>query len=462
MKFSSLSKRLLKIAVVSVVVVVAYFAASGLSTGMQLAFVVFVMAASLWITTAIPLAATSLLIAVSQPLLGIQSFEAALRPFFDPIVVLLLGGFLLALAIEKHDLDEVFAQRIVARFSVDLKMVTLGLMVSTAFLSMWISNTASTAIMMTLALRLTADVKDERGNASKIMVLGIAYSATVGGLATLIGTPSNALAAAMLRKTVGYNLSFFEWFLYGLPLTAILVIVIWLLLFKIFPTDVKELPKVETQSKKLTKQQKITFALFMFAVVLWVTGQLPEPLVELTGWSGHGLSSGIVAAVVAVALFLTGLLDENDLPKVSWNTLLLFGGGLSLGSALEVSGLTGWIGQGITQATGGGGISAIFLLAFSALGFSIVASNTASSSVFIPIAISVGLASGMSPVVLAVLVAICSSLDFMLPVGTPPNAIAYSTGRVKMQEMVKAGVLLDILSALITIFLALFLWSFLV
>jgi len=200
----------------------------------------------------------------------------------------------------------------------------------------------------------------------------------------------------------------------------------------------------------------------VFAVGLWVTGQLPEPLVELTGWSGHGLSSGIVAAIVAVALFLTGLLDENDLPKVSWNTLLLFGGGLSLGSALEVSGLTGWIGQSITQATGGGGIAAIFLLAFSALGFSIVASNTASSSVFIPIAISVGLASGTNPVILAVLVAICSSLDFMLPVGTPPNAIAYSTGKVKMHEMVKAGVLLDIFSALTTIFLALFLWTFLV
>jgi sodium-dependent dicarboxylate transporter 2/3/5 len=316
--------------------------------------------------------------------------------------------------------------------------------------------------MVTLALRLTADVKDERGNASKIMVLGIAYSATVGGLATLIGTPSNALVAAMLKKSVGYNLSFFEWFLYGLPLTAILVIIIWLILFKIFPTNVKELPKVETQRKKLTKQQKITFALFVFAVGLWVTGQLPEPLVELTGWSGHGLSSGIVAAIVAVALFLTGLLDENDLPKVSWNTLLLFGGGLSLGSALEVSGLTGWIGQSITQATGGGGIAAIFLLAFSALGFSIVASNTASSSVFIPIAISVGLASGTNPVILAVLVAICSSLDFMLPVGTPPNAIAYSTGKVKMHEMVKAGVLLDIFSALTTIFLALFLWTFLV
>ncbi len=458
MKLLLRNERLLKLAAVSFAIIATYFLTSGLGLEMQLAFVILAMAASLWVTTAIPLAATSLLIALSQPLLGIQSFNDALKHFFDPIVVLLLGGFLLALAIEKHDLDEVLSQRIVARFGTSLKMVVLGMMLATAFLSMWISNTASTAIMMTLALRLTADVKDERGNASKIMVLGIAYSATVGGLATLIGTPANALAAALLRETQGYNLSFFEWFLYGIPLTAILILVIWMLLFRVFPTNVKEIPKIEMQRKALTKQQKITLTVFLFAVILWVSGQLPEPLIELTGWSGHGLSSSIVAAVVGVMLFFTGLLDENDVSKVSWNTLLLFGGGLSLGSALQVSGLTGWIGQSITATTGGGGIAAIFLLAFSALGFSIIASNTASASIFIPMAISVGIASGLSPVILAVLVAMCSSLDFMLPVGTPPNAIAFSTGKVKMQEMIKAGALLDILGGLTAITLAVFLW----
>jgi sodium-dependent dicarboxylate transporter 2/3/5 len=457
-KFLVWDKRLLKFLAVSFAVIIAYLTAGELDVKMRFALVVLVMAASFWITTVIPLAATSLLVALSQPLLGIQPFDAALKPFFDPIVVLLLGGFLLALAIEKHDLDEVFAQRIVARFGVNLKMVVLGLMLATAFLSMWISNTASTAIMITLALRLTTNIKDEKDNATKIMVLGIAYSATVGGLATLIGTVPNALAAAMLRETIGYNLSFFEWLLYGLPLTAILIFVIWLLLFRVFPTSIKEISKVETQRKKLTRQQKITLTTFVFAVILWFTGQLPEPLVELTGWSGHGLSSSIVAAIVAISLFLTDLLDENDISKVSWNTLLLFGGGLSLGSALEVSGLTNWFGQSITRATGGGGVTAIILLAFSALGFSIVASNTASASVFIPIAISVGLASGTNPVILAVLVAICSSVDFMLPIGTPPNAIAYSTGKVKMQEMIKAGVFLDILGALIAISLALSLW----
>jgi len=418
-------QKLLRFAVVIATVIIVYSLSDGLKPEMRLTLTLLIMASSLWVTEAIPLAATSLLVALFQPLLGIQNFSHALSYFFDPIVVLLLGGFLLARTVEKQDLDEVFANKIVRRFGVDPKMVVLGLMFATAFLSMWISNTASTALMITLALRLTTEVRDKNGNFAKITVLAIAYSATAGGLATLIGTPSNAMAAGFLKDTIDYSLTFLGWSLYGIPIAVLSIFTIWMLLFKVFPTDVKTIQSPDKQEKPLTRKQKLTLAIFVIAVVLWFSGQLPEPLADLLGWSGHGLTSGMVAILVAVALFLTGLLDENDLSKIGWGTLLLIGGGLSLGSALEVSGLTKWIGESITSFSGvGSPVVLVFLLGFSALGFSIIASNTASASIFIPIAISAGIASDFNPVILAILVSICSNLDFMLPIGTPPNAIA--------------------------------------
>lgn len=454
-------QRLAKLVIVIAVVAAAYFLAEGIAQEMRLTIVLLVMASSLWITEAIPLSATSLLVALSQPLFGIQNFAPALSHFFDPVVALLLGGFLLARTVEKQDLDEFFASVIIKRFGVESKMVVLGLMLATAFLSMWISNTASTALMIALALRLTAHVKDEHENMTKIMVLGIAYSATAGGLATLIGTAPNAMAAAFLKDTVDYSLTFLGWSLYGFPLSVLTILVIWVLLFKLFPTDIKTITPPAQQQKTLNKTQKLTLAIFAMAMGLWFSGQLPEPLAALLGWSGHGLTASMVAIFVAVVLFLTGLLDENDVSKISWSTLLLIGGGLSLGSALEVSGLTVLIGDSITRVSGANSpVLLLFILGFAATGFSIVASNTASASILIPIAISAGVSANVNPVIPAVLVAICCNLDFMLPIGTPPNAIAYSTGRVKMREMVKAGVLLDILACLLAILLALTVWNF--
>lgn len=217
--------------------------------------------------------------------------------------------------------------------------------------------------------------------------------------------------------------------------------------------------KPEKKTAALNVKQKLTLSVFVLAAVLWITSSLPEPFAATLGWSGHGFSSGLVALLVTIILFLTGALNQHDIPKVDWNTVLLFGGGLSLGAAMEASGLTDWVGKGLTVAVGGGSSAVLFLvLGFSALLFTMVASNTASANVFVPISISVSLAAGISPVVSAILVAVCSSLDFMLPVGTPPNAIAYSTGKVKVREMVRAGLLLDIVGALVTIIFALTFW----
>lgn len=451
-----------KLATVAVLALLAYVLTAPLESGMRLTFALLALASALWITEALPLGVTALIIALAQPLLGIQPFKEALEPFFDPIIALFLGALLLAIAFEKQDLDEVLAQRILERLGNNAKTLVLGMMLISAFLAMWMTITATAALMIPLALRLTVEQKRDKDkeNFSKIMVLGMAYSASAGAIASLIGTPPNLIAAGMLQRMVNYNLTFLKWSLYGLPITFVLILLIWVLLFKVFPIEAKKVQKPEQKITSLSLKQKLTLAIFVFAVVLWITRRLPDPIVALIGWEGHGISESMVAVFVAILLFLPGLLGQNDISKVDWNTLLLFGGGLSLGSALEVSGLTMWIGQNLTTAVGTGSHTTLFIiLGFSALIFTMIASNTACANIFIPIAISVGLATGINTTILAVFTAIVSTLDFMLPIGTPANAIAYSTGKVKMREMVKTGLLLDIVGVLLTILFALTVWT---
>jgi len=457
-------RRGIVIAAVAAAAAAAFYATSGsLGLDERAALVVLIAAAGLWTTEAVPLAATSILIPLLQSLLGVQPFKAALSPFFDPIVMLLLGGFLLAVAVEKYDLDEFFAYQIVSRVRADARVVVLVIMLTTAFLSMWISNTASTALMLTMALKLTEGVRDERRNFSKIIVLSIAYSATAGGLGTLVGTTTCAMAAGFLKELVGYEVTFLGWSLFGLPVTLLMILAIWITLFAIFPTEVRRIPDLELERRPLDRRQRLTLAVFIASILLWLTGRLPEPVAAAVGWLGHGLSSSVVAAVIAVLLFFSGLLDERDLPRANWNTLVLIGGGLSLGAALEVSGLTVRISEALLLFTRGmPEVATILVVAFAGLGISIIASNTASAGIFLPIAIGLGASTGISPVVLAVVVGITTSLDFMLPVGTPPNAIAYSTGKVGMGEMIRAGILLDIIGGLITVTLAYFLWPYLI
>ncbi len=440
-----------------------YSTSSILSSSERSALLVLIVAAGLWMTEAVPLVATSILIPLLQSLLGIQSFNAALTFFFDPVVMLLLGGFLLAIAVEKNDLDEYFAYQIVSRVRADSRVVILVLMSTTAFLSMWISNTAATALMLTMALRMTEGIAEGEDNFPKIVVLSIAYSATAGGLATLVGTTTCAMAAGFLKSLVGYEVTFLGWMFYGLPVTMLMVLVIWLVLFAVFPTKVRSIPSPDLERKPLNRKQKLTFAVFLCSILLWLTGSLPEPMALAIGWPGHGMSSSVVAAIIAVLLFILGLINEGDLSRANWGTLLLIGGGLSLGSALEVSGLMVVIGDGLLALTGGGSeLLTVSLVATFGLAISIVASNTASAGIFLPIAIGLGASTGVNPVILAVVVGITTSLDFMLPVGTPPNAIAYSTGKVKMSEMIKAGFLLDLVGALVTIGLASLLWPFII
>ncbi len=458
------SKKAISLAAVTVIATLSSYATSGiLSEAERSALVVLVIAAGLWTTEAIPLVATSFIIPLLQTLMGIQSFKAALTPFFDPVVMLLLGGFLLAIAVEKNDLDEFFAYQMISKFKADARFIVLMFMVTTAFLSMWISNTASTALMLTMALRLNETVKDKRDNFPKIIVLSIAYSATAGGLSTLVGTTTCAMAAGFLKDMIGYEITFLGWMGFGLPITLLMVLIIWVVLLAIFPIEVEEISSLSIRRKSLTEKGRLTMVVFIFSILLWVTGRLPEPLAQALGWPGHGLSSSFVAGIIAVLLFASDIIDERDLGSANWSTLLLIGGGLSLGGALDVSGLVLRISDSLMLLTGGRPeIVTIAFVAVFGLGISIFASNTTSAGILLPIVISLGSTTSVSPIILAVVVGISTSLDFMLPVGTPPNAIAYSTGKVSMRDMIKAGFALDVIGAIITILLASYLWPYLI
>jgi len=457
-------KRIIVLAAVILLSIFAYTQTSDfLDPRQRSALVVLIVASGLWTSEAVPLAATAILIPLMQSVMGIQSFSAALAPFFSTTVMLLLGGFMLAVAVEKYDLDEYFAFLILSRVDRGAKTVVLAVMFATGFLSMWISNSASTALLIAMALKITDQIKDEKGNFSKIMVLAIAYSATAGGLSTLVGTTTCAMAAASLKTMIGYDISFLGWMSFGLPIAFIQILVIWVVLFMIFPTDVTEIPPIVKPTGDLSNNQKMTMGVFVFAVFAWVTSRLPGPIANLIGWTGHGFSSSIVAATILVMLYFTDLIEEQDIKNAKWSTLLLIGGGLSLGKALEVTGLVGIISDVLMNLTAGGSpLVAITIVVVAGLGISVIASNTASAGIFLPIAIGLGQKIGFSPVILAVSVGISTSLDFMLPVGTPPNAIAYSTGRVTMGEMIKAGILLDLVGALVTIAFAYLVWPMLV
>jgi sodium-dependent dicarboxylate transporter 2/3/5 len=434
-----------------------------LSIDQRGALVVLIFASGFWTTEALPLSATSIMIPLLQTFFGIQTFGDALAPFFDPVVMLLLGGFMLAVAVEKYDLDEYFAYLIVSKVRAGPRRLVLAVMLTAGFMSMWISNTAATALLITMAMRICENIRDEKGNFTKIMILSIAYSSTAGGLSTLVGTTTCAMAAASLKELVGYEISFLGWSFYGFPIAMIQILLIWIVLFALFPTTVDNIPPIERERTELSPRQKQTLIVFGLAVIAWLTGKLPDPVANLIGWSGHGYSSSVVAALIIVLLYFVDLLDENDIRNGRWGTLLLIGGGLSLGSALEVSGLVNVISNFLVSFTGGGSpLITISLVTFAGLGISIIASNTASAGIFLPIVISLGQRTGFSPVILAVVIGIATSLDFMLPVGTPPNAIAYSTGKISMQEMIRAGVLLDLTGALLTILMAYLVWPYLI
>ena len=433
----------------------------------RIAIITLLIIAFLWLSEIIPLVASALLVPVIAVLSGILTPKQALSPLFDPVIALFFGGFLLARAMRKYDLDKRIALTLITRAKTPGALVLI-IMLITCFLSFWMSNTAVAALMLPISLALLKTIEKERGsNYGKLLVLGVAYSATVGGMGTIIGTPPNALAVGMLEDIAGIEMGFLDWMILSVPFTLLLLFVSFVYLYIIYPPrkDIEtrrihatllDLTAIKIQIADLgrvKKEEKITAIILIATVSLWITQKLPF---SIGGWKGHGVSAGIIALCSTVALFSLGILDSKDLKEISWETLLIFGGGLVLGEMLVLSGVSEWIVAQMLVIREP--FLILILLGFLSLIITAFASNTAAAVILLPLAIPIGSAIGINPIIPALVVAIATSTDFALPIGTPPTMLAYSTGYLKFREIVKVGFPLMIIGILLLTLIVVPIW----
>lgn len=416
-----------------------------------------------WISEALPIAATALLPIVLFPLLGVTDIAGATTPFANPLIYLFLGGFIIALGMERSGLHRRIALTIIVRVGTRPMAIVAGFMLAAAFLSLWVSNTATAMMMLPIALSVTRLVegeadRDHRSGFAVVLLLALAYACNIGGLGTLIGTPPNALLAAYLLDSHGLEIGFGQWMLVGLPLVMIALPLVFVLLTRvIFRLRIGELPGGRELIRgelarlgRMDRAEKQVAAVFVLTAALWVT----RPLLQT--WL-PGLSDTGIAIFGALLLFILPVdwrawrfvLSWRDTTRLPWEVLILFGGGLSLAAGISDSGLAEWIGAAFQRLDGLPVVLVIVLAVGAVIFLTEVTSNTATAAAFLPILGSVAVGMGLDPIVLAAPAAVAASCAFMLPVATPPNAIVYGSGRVTIPQMARAGLLINLMMVVV-------------
>ncbi|MBI3585744.1 MAG: DASS family sodium-coupled anion symporter [Ignavibacteriales bacterium] len=461
--------------------------ASQLAGSMQAVFALLALMVIWWITEAIPLPATALLPAVLLPLfhiIGVQgttitefTFKNVLLNYSNPVIFLFLGGFLIAAAMQKWKLDQRLTLWMLTRGSLanNSHLIVLGMMAVTAFLSMWISNTATAAMMLPLGLGILSlmGLRPGESRFGTALMLGIAWAASIGGVGTIIGTPPNGIALGILNTTFAtdpsyHRITFLDWMAFGIPYVIIFIPVAWFILLKLHPP---EITTVSGGKEKLLSEraalgpmnigEQLTIVMFLFAVVLWISNPfwdflLPSSLAIRLSWIDEyaiGLLVGTLLFIIPVDIKKgVFVLDWRDTKFVDWGTLILFGGGIALSDAMFKTGLASWIATSFvallgTPSTLAMMFAVVFLIDF----LTEVTSNTAVTSMIVPVVISIAVRTGENPITLSIAAAIAASMAFMLPVATPPNALVYATGYIRLKDMVKAGFVLDIVGWLLTV-----------
>ena len=446
---------------------------------------VAVLMAIWWMTEAVPIAVTALLPVVLFPILGVMNGKTVSSEYFNSIIFLFIGGFLVALAMEKHNLHKRIALKIMTLTGSGYGKILFGFMFATAFLSMWMSNTATAMMMVPVAMSLiykfTEYLKPQDAKKVSIgLLLSIAYGASVGGIATLIGTPPNLALTKIfaLNFPNAPEISFSQWFIFALPLSAIMIVAVWLVLYFMYKpsqgADINDNTIFKEQYKKLGKasyEEKVVFIAFIVLAFLWIFRNGFDFGVHIFGWASlfshpKYLNDGTVAIFVALVLFLIPsktkknkrILDNEIFVKLPWHIIILFGGGFALAKGFKVSGLTEWMGQQLTILEGVNPLLIIFIVALFMSFLTELTSNTASTQMILPILASLSISLRLNPLLLMITASLAASLAFMLPVATPPNAVVFGTNKISIKDMMRTGIILNMVGVLI-VSLMMYFWG---
>ncbi|MDN5719229.1 MAG: SLC13 family permease [Corynebacterium sp.] len=436
---------------------------------------VMVLMGAWWMTGALPLAATAMVPLVVFPILQVAPMGDVSAPYADPTIFLFMGGFILALGIQRWGLHRRMALLVVYAVGTKPKQLVLGFMLATGFMSMWVSNTATAVVMLPIGisvLSLTADRVGGWENQKKFataLMLAIAYAASIGSLGTIIGTPPNVFMASYMSSTHGIEIGFARWMMVGFPLALVFTFLAWFVLVTVFKPEMKEIPGGKELIRKeiddmgrISRPEVIAGIIFLCTAVAWISIPL---LAEYVEWWSITIADAAIAMAAAVLMFIvpvnnrgTRVIDWEHAKALPWDVLILFGGGLSLSSMVTASGLSLWIGEMVKGLEALPIVLLVVAITAVVLALTEFTSNTATAATFIPImggvAVGIGLTGdGMINVlVLVIPTALAATCAFMLPVATPPNAIAYGAGYVKAGDMLKGGIWLNIVAVfLITI-----------
>ncbi len=438
---------------------------------------VAVLMATWWVTEAIPLSITALLPLVLFPAFGILNGKDVSTQYMNHIIFIFIGGFVMALAMEKWNLHKRIALKILMLVGVSPGRILLGFMLATAFLSMWISNTATTMMMIPIVLSIVISLEEsvpgkDMGKYARGLFLAIAYSASVGGMATLVGTPTNLVMPRVLTllHPDAPDISFASWFFFALPVTAIMFVFIWIIIYFLYRprqkwTGINQQHFREQYIRlgKTSYEERAVFTLFLILAFLWIfRAGIEFDRFRIPGWSGvfghpEYINDGTVAMFISILLFIIPvqskkpgrLMDWKTAQKLPWNIALLFGGGFALAEGFQSSGLALWFGEQLSWTRSIHPILIILSIVTLMSFLTELTSNVASTQMLLPVFASLAVSSGNNPILFMIPATLASSLAFMLPTATPPNAIVFGTERIRIGTMIRTGIMLNMLGILV-------------
>jgi len=410
--------------------------------------------AAWWLTEALPVYATALLPLAVLPVTGTRTLNDTAAAYAHPLIFLFLGGFLLALALERWGLHRRFAYAVLRVVGTGPRMLVGGFMLVSAVLSMWISNTATALVMLPIAMSvisLQRDAGEGESNFALCLLLGVAYAASIGGVATIVGTPPNLFTASFLEKELGVQVSFAEWMLVALPVVILFLPLAWLLLTRVlFPVGTAPFSEdsLDLRAAPWTRGARITLVVFLATALAWMFRPLLVEIPGLALLSDTGIAITAALLLFAIPANLTQhefLLDWETAKRVPWGVLILFGGGLALAGAISANGVGELLASSLTGLQDVPPLILTLLIVTMIIFLTELTSNTATTTALVPIFAAVAAGLGLDPVAVVIPAAIAASCAFMLPVATPPNAIVYGSGMITTPRMARAGIWLNII-----------------